>query len=69
MRVKEPVRVYEDDWFNEGKITEISGDFVLVDFLDWKQLYHRTELRVCYVFFKKVWVADGPGETVEDFRD
>jgi hypothetical protein len=69
MRVKDSVRVYENDWFNEGLIIEIKGDFVLVDFLDWKQLYHRTELRMRYVFFKKVWIAEGPGETVEDFRN
>jgi hypothetical protein len=69
MRISDPVRIYEGEWFNEGHIIELTPGAVLVDFMDWKQRYSPSELVATYIHFKKVWVASAAGETVEDFRD
>ena len=68
MIIGEQVRIYaEDDWFDEGRIVEISQDCVIVDFLDWKQKYKRAELRKNYIHFIKIWVAISEGEILERF--
>ncbi len=69
MKIHDPVHLYEGEWFNEGRITAVSDEWVEVDFIDWVQRFQPTELRVDYVFFKQIWVPIAPGVCVQDFRD
>jgi hypothetical protein len=68
MKLGEPVRFYEGEWFSEGTIITVETDSVVVDFLDWKQRYKLSELRTSYIFYQRVLVTIGPGEVVEDYR-
>lgn len=68
MRLNDPVRVYEGEWYNEGHVVEITSNFAVVDFLDWKQKYSLSDLRVAYIHYKRILVPDRPGITTEDFR-
>ena len=70
MNLGDLVRVYEGEWFCEGRIKAICGDRVTVDFVDWIQEYADHELRVEYIFFKRVLTANPlAGVIVEDYRD
>jgi hypothetical protein len=63
------VRIYEGEWFSEGRVIEIADDFVLVDFSDWKQRYAKSELKVEHIFYQTIWIATREsGQTIEDFR-
>lgn len=69
MRLNDPVRVYEGEWFSEGRITAIEGGRVTVDFLDWIQVYEVHELRIEYILFNEVLCASpNAGIILEDFR-
>jgi len=68
MRLNDPVRVYEGEWYNEGRVVELHSTYVIVDFLDWKQQYSLSELQIAYIHYKRVWVSIAQGVTTEDFR-
>ena len=70
MKIDDEVRVYYGEWFNRGKVVEITeAGRVRVDFLDWVPEYADAKLQVSYIFYREVWVAaPNSGITVSDFR-
>ena len=69
MKINDPVHLYEGEWFNEGRVTSVDAEGVVVDFCDWVQRYQPSELKVSYIFYRKILVVSGKGEIVSDFRD
>lgn len=69
MKINDPVRIYEGEWFSEGHIKVISPEGVTVDFMDWVQRFQPTDLVANYIYFQEVWVVTGNGEMLADFRD
>lgn len=69
MKVGDPVRLYSDEWFQEGTITSLGPDEVLVDFLDWIQRYKPAEIRVSCIHYAEILVVIGEGELVTDYRN
>lgn len=67
---KAVVRLYEGEWFSEGRVTKIDeGGKVTVDFSDWVEAFEPSALRLTYLLYQEVWVVDRRGEIITDFRD
>jgi hypothetical protein len=62
------VRLYEGEWFTEGKVVSVLDDIVIVDYCDWKQQYKLSELRTEYIFYVEVIIPTAPGTTIVDYR-
>jgi hypothetical protein len=63
------VRLYEGEWFSEGRVTKIENGLVTVDFCDWVERFEAGALAVEYPLYQEVWVVCRRGEIVADFRD
>ena len=68
MEISDPVRVYDGEWYSEGRIIEIHDTKILVDFMDWIQQYDAAELQERYIYYQRVLIPTSTGITVEDFR-
>lgn len=75
MKVGDKVRIYYDGkWFDkdvsfdEGDIEFLDDEHVIVDFLDWKQRFRRSDVVLVFPFTGPVYVASTEGEIVQDYR-
>lgn len=76
MQVGDRVRVYYGcEWFettvefDEGRISEIRTEIVVVDFLDWVSVWPRTALYLVHLpYGGSVFVSRQPGRIVYDYR-
>jgi hypothetical protein len=69
MKINDPVRIYDGEWFSEGRVKSIADDGITVDFLDWVQRFQPDNLRADFIYFQEVWVVTGGGEMLADFRN
>jgi hypothetical protein len=62
------VRIYHDeDWYDEGAVTEITGSSILVDFADWIQCWDAGDLRAAVIHYKVVFIPTSEGIRTADF--
>jgi len=68
MKIDDPVRIYEGDWFSEGHIKSIADEGITVDFMDWVQRFQPGELKLDIIYFQEILVVTGVGEILVDYR-
>lgn len=63
-------KYYEDDAFDSGLVQHIDEGWVVVDFYDWIERWPEGKFITWYVYLEgiEVFLPEGTGEIVEDFR-
>lgn len=71
IRVGDAVRIYyEEHCYDEGEVTAVIGDEIVVDFYDWIERWSESDFRLDELFYeaREMLIPRRRGEIVVDFR-